>query len=176
MTCMHQIEHQRRKGSPFELTTSSSPSRGELTQDSSCIIGLNTFLNYYYNFFTRNLSSLNCRDDCSTFSSTSWNASIALLFSCFSIYTKCIHMRNPYYHHYRTRSILLPPFQIVGRFSKSRYTVFAMYLYLDLLKRPTIWNGGSIALMKQELMHTISKSELDFQGSMQKLKVKQREQ
>ena len=49
---------------------------------------------------------------------------------------------------------ILPPFQIVGRFGKSRYIDFAMHLYktlsrfmtkimhLDLPKRPTIWNEG----------------------------------
>jgi hypothetical protein len=61
----------------------------------------------YTNSFTRKLSSVNHRDDHHTFSSTSRNASIALLSSCFSICIQWIHMRNHYYHHYRIMSISL---------------------------------------------------------------------
>jgi hypothetical protein len=58
-------------------------------------------------FFTRKLSSVDHRDYQHTFSSTSRNACIALLFSCFSICVQWINMRNHYYHHYRTTSISL---------------------------------------------------------------------
>ena len=47
---------------------------------------------------------------------------------------------------------VLPPFQIVGCFDKSKYIIFTMYIdkhyimakiiYLDFSRRSTIWNGG----------------------------------
>ena len=87
---------------------------------------------------THSISTVNCAGDCSTFSSTSRNASIALLFSCFNICIHWICMTNPNYHHYTARSIS--------------------------------------AHMRQKLMHTISNSKFDFQGSTYKLKVKQQKE